>query len=169
MNGAKILGEVIAIETGGDIYSTSRIRVDVEARGIFGKIMRDVEGWTFLRIGKFVGRNHATVMHSINVVTNVMERDPIMRDGYVRCLNRYLNDEDPLKNLSPYMLRKKIYGLDRANHELNAYILRLKEELRELKAKRADKMPIYELIEEKLPSSKVDIATKKLNVILNGL
>ncbi len=56
------LKEIILEEFDIDIDSNSRERSVVEARMIYGKILRN-HGWTMSRIGKTINRNHATIVH----------------------------------------------------------------------------------------------------------
>lgn len=58
------LKEIIQEEFDIDVDSNSRLRSVVEARMIYGKILRN-HGWTMCRIGRTINRNHATIVHYV--------------------------------------------------------------------------------------------------------
>jgi len=62
-----------------DIMSPKRNQRIVEARFAFYAALR-MRGWSYPRIGKFLGRDHATVMYGVQRAEYIMERHPLYKE-----------------------------------------------------------------------------------------
>ena len=60
------LRERILYHTKVDVLDKKRTRENVNARVIFCKIARELFGYTWIKIGYYLGKDHATCMHSVN-------------------------------------------------------------------------------------------------------
>lgn len=60
------LRERVLYYTGIDVLDKKRARENVNARVIFCKIAREYFYYTYKNIGEFLGKDHATVIHSVN-------------------------------------------------------------------------------------------------------
>lgn len=62
----------------------SRDRLNVKARAVAAKILRQ-RGWSFPQIAKTLNRNdHSTIMHACNMFSIYAERDCRMMDSFMR-------------------------------------------------------------------------------------
>ena len=67
-----------------EVQSTSRKRRIVDARRLCCSHLRH-KGWTFDRIADAVGySNHATVLHHVNLVNELLEYDTNSRDKHLK-------------------------------------------------------------------------------------
>ncbi|MBR2410238.1 MAG: chromosomal replication initiator protein DnaA [Clostridia bacterium] len=64
-----------------EIKSNQRAQKITKARNVSMYVLRSViQGITLQEIGDFFGKNHATVSHSLNLVTDAMEKDSIFKN-----------------------------------------------------------------------------------------
>ena len=67
-----------------EVQSTSRKRRIVDARRLCCSHLR-TKGWTFDRIADAVGySNHATALHHVNLVNELLEYDSMFRDKHLK-------------------------------------------------------------------------------------
>jgi len=59
-----------------DLVSPKRSKPIVEARFALYAALR-MRGWSYTRIGRFLGRDHATVMYGVQRAEYIMERHPL--------------------------------------------------------------------------------------------
>lgn len=74
-----------------DITTPQRVRVYVEARAMYSKILRDNTSMTLSDIGQSIGKNHATIVHIIRQLEYDMENNIEINSKYVR-LNSIYNE-----------------------------------------------------------------------------
>ena len=67
-----------------DLTKRTRKREYVAKRCIYFKIARSTSGASFESIGKSVGRNHATVMHSLKEFEYIIKNDPFYHALYIK-------------------------------------------------------------------------------------
>tara|TARA_S200002703_G_C3792128_1_gene244467 strand:+ start:78 stop:479 length:402 start_codon:yes stop_codon:yes gene_type:complete len=67
---------------------TRRFEV-VFARGCYFKICRELTKNSFQKIGNTLGKNHATVMHGIKTVNDLIETDKDLKDQFNQLLNKF--------------------------------------------------------------------------------
>lgn len=65
--------DIVKDVSGIDPRKKTRKREYVYARAIYYKIARDVTSYSLSRIGGAMGKNHATVLHNINVNFDIIE------------------------------------------------------------------------------------------------
>ena len=68
--------------TGADLMAQNRIRENVDARCIFYKIARDIFNLSLTKIAKYMGKNHATILHGLKQFENFYPVDKNLRKTY---------------------------------------------------------------------------------------
>ena len=76
----KILNTIQKV-TGVDITTKTRKYEFIEARMIYYKLLRD-RGYSLQEIGDTLDKNHATVLHGINVFNDIKDYDKDLREKY---------------------------------------------------------------------------------------
>lgn len=120
MNDIEIVKSLLINESGIDITKRTRHRNVIELRSLFYNIVKEVSPIsTYSAIGKSVGVNHATVLHSLQ-----------MFDVYSK-YNKQLNE---LKDnvVRRFKLENNFYGVKTIDEEIQRLELRIAE-LNELK------------------------------------
>ena len=95
----KELKKVIQEITGVDINEVSRKREIIEARAVYYKILKQIDKKKSLKsIGASVGKNHATVLHSLNNYDMFEQFNPTLKLFRKQILQRlnYIKPEDIL-------------------------------------------------------------------------
>jgi len=120
MNDIEIVKDLIIKESGIDITERKRYRNLIELRSLFFNVARKVSPISsYSAIGKSVGVDHATVLHSLK-----------MFDVYLK-YNKGLNE---LKDnvIKRFKIENKFYGVKTIDEEIQRLELRI-DELNELK------------------------------------
>ena len=73
-----------------EIKSTSRNREAVEARQIVFKILKDEDGRKYAKIGMMFEKNHATIIHGVKSMSNLIKLYPPMKRRYDKIKEAYL-------------------------------------------------------------------------------
>jgi len=68
-----------------DVLGRTRLHDCVLARHAFAKIAKDNTTLTYAAIGRFLGRDHATILHSCKTADNYIETYPYFKDRYDVC------------------------------------------------------------------------------------
>jgi hypothetical protein len=146
-----------------DIHSKRRHRRLVEARMIFAKIMYD-RGYELTSIGRFLGKNHSTIIHYIKTSDYIFMSYPEIHDKYVVCSEVFIEGKEP-----SMLFNKK--DMVRSINNLNDRIMILMKE-RSLMRKKEDKMKRFEniimMLDNRIPYGKEAEAYRIINKILNG-
>ena len=86
MNKIKTLRQIVNFvvrETGQNIRNTTRLRDVSDARSIYYKLARETTHFSLDKIGEYVGKHHASVIHSLkNVFPTVMLSNEVCRVAY---------------------------------------------------------------------------------------
>lgn len=61
----------------------------VFARACYFKICRDLTNNSYQKIGSSLGKNHATVMHGIKTLNDLIETDKDLQNRYYTLLNKF--------------------------------------------------------------------------------
>jgi hypothetical protein len=146
-----------------DIHSKRRHRKLVEARMIFSKIMYD-RGYELTSIGRFLGKNHSTIIHYIKASDYIFMSYPELHDKYVVCNEVFTEGKEP----SMLFNRRDMV---RSINNLNDRITLLMKE-RGIMRKREERIKrlenIIDLLEKKVPVGNENEAYRKINKVLNG-
>lgn len=92
----EILADLVETETGLNIRKRNRRREVTYARALYCKLARDVreEGdrYSYKKIGNVISKDHATVMHNINVIFPFAMKEQKYKYLY-RCLQVLINED----------------------------------------------------------------------------
>ena len=121
----KELKKVIQEITGVDINEVSRKREIIEARAVYYKILKQIDKKKSLKsIGASVGKDHATVLHSLNNYDMFEQFNPTLKLFRKQILQR-LNYK-PIEYFGDISNEKEI-------QKLNVYIFNMEQEIESLK------------------------------------
>lgn len=67
-----------------ELHSRNRDRHLVDARRLAYALIRELFGTPYLIMGKYFGKNHASVIHALKTHKNLLDYDDIYRGRYVR-------------------------------------------------------------------------------------
>lgn len=150
----------VSTEFGLDITKRSRKREYVYARAVYYKIARDMYNKTLSEIGRSVGVDHATVLHSIKNVFPVIERfEPDITDSYEKIREKISLEADLVKSAS--------FSLEEAKEEISD--LRYKLKKAESEVKKSVNLYGFEELLLKVPEDKVDALKVRLDAIIKML
>jgi|TARA_R100000278_G_C5473180_1_gene165268 hypothetical protein len=90
----------------------------LEARGIFCKIAKEQANVTLIKIGEFINKNHATVIHAIKTTNNYLEFEEDLRLKYNLILNNLNIAEQNFDDLSENELKTLLKSLIKENNLL---------------------------------------------------
>ena len=144
MNKIKTLRQIVNFvikETGQDIRKTTRVRDVIDARAVYYKIARETTHFTLEKIGEYIGKHHASVIHSLeNVFPTVMLCNEACRVAY----NKYngiieTSDEDEVETL-----RNRVEELEYELEEHEQLFRQLSDDNKEKYRTRV--MPIIKMI-----------------------
>jgi len=141
-----------------EINQNTRKRPIVEGRYLFFAIARKCTHLSLEKIGMYLGINnkllkkdHASVLHGVNVFNDVL----ILDKRYKSIYNLYINDKWIDEDISSDNINKK---LKKQNFEL-------KDKVTELRVKLKEKVPFLEDY-YKLPDNEREIASERLKLII---
>lgn len=91
-----------------DIDTDRRLREIVEARYVFFSLSRRSTGLSFKKIGDFLNRDHASVIHGINRCNTLIEVDKEFNERYLICVDKLKMaiGKKELQSLYNYHLKK---------------------------------------------------------------
>jgi hypothetical protein len=107
-----------------------RDRENVEARAMYYALLRKYTNMTYLKIGKSVGKNHATVMHAANSLPFWLKQDEGLFNTYNRISNKF----------------RKLLGYDETKHRIELNIEAILAQNLELKRQYEKLQKKYEQI-----------------------
>jgi hypothetical protein len=147
------------------IKSRKRSRVIVDARMVYSKILRE-RGHTVTAIGKFLGKDHTTIVHYGIMVDDMLAQLPYYHNQYVKCYTEFMKDKEP----TVFSITEK--ELQMSNISLKSQLERLILENTTMqiqvdKYKRLEK--ILEYVENRTPIGKESFVLRKINLMFNGL
>lgn len=122
MNHLNIIKKKIEEQYDIRLDKTIRKRNYVEARSIYFKIAKDNLNITFDKLGKSVNKNHATVIHSIKNLQDLMSWDNNLKNNYNKILSDLDLQEESFNHLSNYELKLLIKSLIKENKSLKLHL-----------------------------------------------
>lgn len=160
------LNDIIKSVLNVKIQDTSRKRVNVEARIIFTRLMRD-RGCVLSDIGFYLKKDHTTIIHYLDLFVSLVDTDSQFRKSFIKCSNKFMMDKE-------YVDQYKKKNQDQSNlyETLNNQIeeLTLKNQnLYELSRKFERLKDIVLLIDQRTPKGMEDKIKSKINQMFNGL
>lgn len=147
------------------IKSKKRRREFVDARMVFSKILRE-RGYTTSIIGKYLGKDHTTIVHYGLTVNNTLSQFSSYKNQYIKCYNEFMVDKEQI-TLSLTEKNLKMYNFSLKN-EVERLILENKS-LTENLDKHKRLKNIIEFIDGRIPIGKESFILRKINLMFNGL
>lgn len=147
-----------------DIHNKCREVSYVMARSIYYAILREL-GYGYSAIAKSVNKNHATIIHSLQTLDDLMSYDKNLKHDYEVVRDIFFDDTTNYHfiNATRSDLIKRAISLQKQNNSLNLSIERLNDSLN-----RYDKI-INQLEQRTLTDEQLSLVSRKLNNILNGI
>jgi len=142
----EVIRKAVETVTNCDVVERTRQREYVQARSIFYRFARDNKQ-TLQAIGKFLERDHATVMHSLKKFEQDVEYDSLFRANYNAV-------KDILGNLDVKGCEDATETLLEAYEMRNTYLIKQNTELRAKLSRLTSDDTINELLEG-LPEDKI--------------
>ena len=184
---SNILERIVRSVFQADIMDKSRKRNFVDARKAFSILLRD-KGYTYTRIGEFLNKDHATILHHFNSKEGCLLTDKNFSDKYYECLKRFnanLKKANRIKRgiqesslqQTILILNDEIADLKQENEFLNNRNDLLqrkansrKRDLNSLMSKYNDNNEdLYKLIDTRTKPGTQDLIKRKLNTLYNGV
>ena len=142
----EVIRKAVETITNCDVVERTRQREYVQARSIFYRFARDNKQ-TLQAIGKFLKRDHATVMHSLKKFEQDVEYDSVFRANYNAV-------KDILGNLDVKGCEDATETLLEAYEMRNTYLIKQNTELRAKLSRLTSDDTINELLEG-IPEDKI--------------
>ena len=158
------LKEIISNTTGTDIMNKSRYRNIVDARIVFSKIIRE-RGYTYSSIGRYLSKDHSTIIHYICECNSLIQTDDKMMETYINCRNKFLEDKDALLTYTDKDAVKEMIILKMDIEKL----IDKNNKLKESQNKYNRLSEIINLIDERTPEGQEHAIKKELIRMFNGL
>jgi len=148
----------------GNVTSRDRLRVNVESRMIYAKLLRE-SGLTFKFIASSLGKDHTTIIHYVQLLSSLLETEPSVNHKYAKCRDLFFAGREDHKieydsvklanQLEEYMqaYRKASNERDRAV-DFNRRVSRLRD--------------IVELVDERTPKGQERRVWTMINRMFNG-
>ena len=114
--------EAVEKETGLDIANaTGRQRHIVDARKIYAYIARNITNYSLYEIGRFINKNHATIIHYERCTKELVLHDIEFAEMYHRCLKRIgtISEDSVLRDAYKYHSKRSNYYLKQINNLLD--------------------------------------------------
>jgi hypothetical protein len=82
----------------------------VNARMVFSKILRQ-RSYTLCDIGRYLKKDHSTVVHYMNNIDNFISHDERLNELYYKCRETFFETNDPLPSYKEKDLIKEVISL----------------------------------------------------------
>jgi hypothetical protein len=94
----ELLKEIVESVFLEKMSSKSRTRNAVDARMVYGKILRDL-GYGHRVIGESINRNHACIVHYMKNIDFILKQDKQLKAKYEYCKRKYILSSNNLPNV----------------------------------------------------------------------
>ena len=180
---ANILYGIVTEVFRDDILDSRRYRNLVDARKVYSHIVRQ-SGYPYSDIGRYMKKNHATVMHHCTDAPYIIKSDPELKQKYLLCRSRYLEAIGNANYIREDKANKKLID---TMQEKDSYIDELEQKIQHLQDKsevlkervswyegefgfyKKELRPLYQIITDRTKSKTVEQIAKKLNTMYNGV
>jgi len=146
------------------IMEDTRKRDTVEARMIFSKILREDFSYSYQSIGRYLSKDHATILHYVRSINQISRYDKVLYDKYVKIKSLFLEDESD-EVINQDQLKYKIVFLEESLNE----VMKHRNDLIDFKEKLHRIMPIVNLVLERTPHGLEGEVERKMRTMFNGL
>lgn len=144
----KIIKRIVEEFYSLDITTKTRERNYVEARAMYYKIVRDNTKLSLEVIGKSVNRNHATVLHGINTLSNWIDTEIIIKARYlllkdqIEEIKTIASDRNLIKEVDQDLLLEYT-NLNRRHQEVLKENISLAKDLNKLREEHSKREKFY--------------------------
>jgi len=122
----KYLEKVVNTELQLDIQTNTRKQEYVTGRLIFSYILHK-RGVGYQRIGRYLNKNHATIINMVNKAKHYLKYEPDLYNKYLICLQLFEKQNHPVFYCSKSELIKEYLSLENTYYELEKKFLHLKK------------------------------------------
>lgn len=168
----KSLKEIVNKVFEVDIMKKYRYRKFVDARMVFAKILRD-RGYTITSIGRFIKKDHTTILHYNVNFDIIINQDAKLRDRYSVCLNSFLQDREPIvQSFTDKQLYNEVRKLNEQIVNLNGQIERIsndKESLSKMLSRKTRFDEVLNVMDEKTPLGREQLVIDRVKRMFNDL
>lgn len=151
-----------------DIASKSRKREIVNARITFAAVLRN-KGFTTTKIGGYIGKDHATVLHYTRNLDWYLKTDMDFKKKYEMVTKEFNVEHDPVYDMHDAELKKEIFILRNENNSLRLENERLKNEHKETKTRYGRIKNLIKLVDERTRMGTEEEIERRLNYFYNGV
>jgi len=109
-----------------DIQTNTRKQEYVTGRLIFSYILHK-RGVGYQRIGRYLNKNHATIINMVNKAKHYLKYEPDLYNKYLICLQLFEKQNHPVFYCSKSELIKEYLSLENTYYELEKKYLYLKK------------------------------------------
>lgn len=159
-----IINSIFAI----DMTDKRRKPIFVQARMVYARLLRN-KGYTLKYIGKTIGKDHATIIHYLDIIDMDLKHDESFRNKFNKISSMFFEDYDPIHNLDINQLKNKIFSMRSEINELYLENKYIRSKYESLQRDNERLLPIMNLVKERTPMGKEEIVVKKLNALLNSI
>ena len=150
------------------ILENSRLREVVNARMTFAKILVD-KGYTKVGIGRYLGRDHATIIHYCKNFDGYIKVDKVLRNQYEKAKDIFFGQHDPLYDMATKQLRETAIAMRKELEDKDKQIEEIKELLK-IARREGDRLDsIYKMLVKRLPQGREEEVELKIQTYLNGI
>lgn len=115
-----------------NIQESNRKFINVVARGCYYKIARESLGISYQRIGYTLNKNHATVMHGIKMINDLIDTDKQFKLTWQELINKFTYYNKLKKKLTNTELIRQVNRLLVKNEKLKKENENLKQTIYQL-------------------------------------
>lgn len=159
---------IINIHFDINIIDKNRKRKYIIARMIYAKLLKE-KGYTLVYIGKVIGKDHATIIHYLDIIDWDLKHDEVIREAYDKIKNLFYKDYDPILTLDEYQLKNKIFSMKNELYNISLEKEFLRKNYEALKNEEVRLLPILKMIRERTMKGTEHIVVKKLNTLFNSI
>tara|TARA_R110000744_G_scaffold268195_2_gene381869 strand:+ start:198 stop:725 length:528 start_codon:yes stop_codon:yes gene_type:complete len=162
------LKEAVNSVFGLDMMERTRKRPHVNARIVFSNILFE-RGYSKSEIGRYLNKNHATIIHYCKSFEGYVKTDKILSEKYDAARSVYQDNFDPIYNMDTVNLKNEIFSLRQKVSDLYCKIEGYKQE-RDNQQKDTNRMDgIFKLVSQRTHRGSEDKIMSELNAWFNGI
>lgn len=151
-----------------DMTDKNRKRKYIIARMIYAKLLKE-KGYTLVYIGKVIGKDHATIIHYLDIIDWDLKNDFDIREAFNKIKALFYKDYDPILTLDEHQLKNKIFSMKNELYNISLEKEFLRKNYEALKDEEVRLLPILKMVRERTMKGKEHIVIRKLNALFNSI
>ena len=108
-----------------ELLNKRRYQSNVEARMVFSKILTE-RGHSLVSIGKFLNKNHSTIIYYNRHLSDLLEQLPNLFRQYLECRESFSNGREPIVAMREREMKMKLSELKEMSAALSKENIELK-------------------------------------------